>query len=137
MTTEPTMSDRVTEYGITMKITSGPDYQRDADGWEHNAYRITLRRKAEGRTIRTPWRAGLGITGAPTVAEVLDSLVSDAATFEQSAGFEDFAADMGYDSDSRKAFAIWHKLEKLYPRVVAFLGDSEDFRVLAYETERQ
>ena len=30
---------------------------------------------------------------------------------------------MGYDPDSRKAYALWKQLEKLTPKVHRFLGD--------------
>lgn len=45
---------------------------------------------------------------APTVADVLPALLMDGAAFMDAQTFEDWAADFGYDEDSRKAERDYH-----------------------------
>ena len=109
---------------ITLRILEGPDPQRDEDGWEHNAYTVELRRGT--RRMSVPWKAGMGIEGPPTAADVLECLLSDAASVENAAGdFEEWAPELGYDPDSRRALAVFEALTKQTAKLRRFLG--EDF----------
>jgi hypothetical protein len=59
---------------ITLEILEGPDYQRDEDGWENNAYTVRLR--CGGRFMDTEWHQGLGITDDPTAESVLENMLA-------------------------------------------------------------
>jgi hypothetical protein len=59
---------------------------------------------------------------APTARDVLDSLVSDASSIENSRDFEDWAGDCGYDTDSRKAEATYNECCRLARELRLFLG---------------
>ncbi len=48
---------------------------------------------------------GIGIKEAPTYDRVLENLLLDSEALGQT--FENWASEFGYDTDSRKAFAIW------------------------------
>jgi hypothetical protein len=50
----------------------------------------------------------------PVLADVLYCLVSDAQSVTYASGFEDWAADMGYDDDSRKAEAAYRACQDCY-----------------------
>lgn len=64
----------------------------------------------------------------PTAVEVMDCLCADAAGIENATGFEDWAADLGYDPDSRRAEAIYKQCGELADELRAFLrGDFETF----------
>lgn len=111
------------------------------DGWEHHAYKLRLRgpRLPGGPEWVTPvfdWRQGYGIETTPhdMPGEVLDSLVSDAMAYLEAMDFEDFARNFGYDTDSRKAEAIYRTCGEVADWLDDFLaGELED---VAYTVDR-
>lgn len=88
--------------GVTMRATrkDGP-----REGWDASAshWRVTLRRDRASMT--TDYSMGAAHTGSPELADVLNCLMRDAECGAQS--FEDFCADLGYDTDSRSAEKTW------------------------------
>lgn len=48
------------------------------------------------------------IPNKPTLVEVMSCLIMDAKCVADGQTFEDFASDMGYDEDSRKAESAYH-----------------------------
>ena len=60
----------------------------------------------------------------PTAADVLSSLLIDAAV-EDHSSFEEWAANLGYDPDSRKAARTYRGCVKMAPRVRAFCGNDD------------
>ena len=60
----------------------------------------------------------------PEVTEVLYSLSSDCSLADQS--FDDFCADLGCDTDSRKAYASWEECRDQMFRIQRWLGASYD-----------
>lgn len=79
-------------------------------------------------SITVSFFQGVAHEGEPTAADVLSSLLLDAAV-EDYSSFEDWAADLGYDPDSRKAARTYRGCLKMAPRVRAFCGN--DDRVLS------
>ena len=71
----------------------------------------------------------------PSVADVLDSLASDAGCAENVRCFEDFADELGYDQDSRKAEAIYHACQKIAADLSKMLGET-NYRELLEDVER-
>jgi hypothetical protein len=109
---------------ITLDIIEGPEYKHDADGWEHQAYTVQLKRGT--RRLTTPWRQGMALTGRPDPADVLSSLMLDASGYENAETFEEWAADYGFDADSRKAEALYKQVGTLTRKLKRFLGDDFD-----------
>lgn len=68
----------------------------------------------------------------PTVEQILDTLLMEAEALNYDS-FEDWANDMGYDTDSRKALAIFEVCRKQGRQLQVLLG--EHFRT-AMEMER-
>ena len=62
-------------------------------------YVVTLKRQR--RQMAVPFSCGLGIESEPTAADVLDCLLSDYYTADNT--FDDWCAELGFDPDSRKA----------------------------------
>ncbi len=102
---------------MELVIISGPNYAVSKRGWKHHAYRIRIWNGAKALTV--PWQQGLAYTKDPELADVLEGLCSDASAGEMD--FEDFCAEFGYDTDSRKAEAIWKECRKV-ARGLAYLG---------------
>lgn len=73
---------------------------------------------------------------APDVSEVLDSLMSDSSYFENARDFEDFASELGYDPDSRKAFRLFQICGRQAARLRKFLGESA-YKTLLWNVERE
>ena len=78
----------------------------DGDDWkrEANAWRVTVHCDDRGYSFDYWMGSGLG-SRPPARDEVLDNLQSDCRFGDES--FDDFCADLGYDTDSRRAYATW------------------------------
>lgn len=88
--------------GVTMRATrkDGPREGRDASA---SHWRVTLRR--DRASLTTDYSMGAAHVGEPELCDVLNCLMRDAECGAQS--FEDFCADLGYDTDSRSAEKTW------------------------------
>jgi len=102
-----------------------PGYSKEPHGyWNTIEGRNRIERAVEtGRDGRT---GGLGIytseIPAPPLADVLSSLLLDASAIDEGS-FEDWAASLGYDPDSRKAEAIWKACVETGLKLRSALGD--------------
>lgn len=94
------------------------------DGWVQGttAWKMVLRMGQKRLTV--PYFTGPAICEEPSPADVLSCLISDARAGELP--FPEFAGDMGYDEDSRKAEAIHRACVRMGPKVRAFLGGNFD-----------
>lgn len=94
------------------------------------AFSVTLHH--HGRDMRVSFGQGAGHVDAPTVADVLECLASDAATYDQADRFdEDWARDYGYDPDSRDAERTYRAVKAQTERFRALLGEDYDAVVYA------
>jgi hypothetical protein len=152
-----TPDEFIAQHDIELIIASEPKVStKDDDGWEHFAWRVSLMRGNEGLAV--PWRAGLGhvmqadkprrrwdpdryeyvpnmVPEPPTTADILDSLRLDAECYDEARDFEDFAATFGYDTDSRKAEALYHACAEMAKKLRIFLGNTA-YTQLLEEVER-
>jgi hypothetical protein len=71
---------------------------------------------------------------APTLADVLDCLASDASGFDAADCFATWAAEYGYSDDSIKARDTYEACGAEAKRLRALLG--EEYETLLYKTER-
>ena len=84
------------EYGATGET---PEGFKNA-----NEYTVTFSRDGAERSF--DFFKGKANTSEPTAVEVLECLVLD-FTYSDSTTFEDWASELGFDSDSRKAYATY------------------------------
>lgn len=132
-----TIADFIERYSITADVapaTSNPNMS-DSEYMTHH-FLVTLHHGC--RDLAVPYSGGaLAFAnrpdGQPTVADVLDSLASDASSAGQS--FTDWCGDYGYDEDSRKAYRTWQAVEAQQAELRDFLG-ADALTVLIYGTER-
>ena len=90
------------------------------------AFRVQLHYKR--RQLTTPFFVGYGWTREPDAADVLGSLLSDAATVRCADSFETWCNELGYDPDSRRAYATWTQCVAGEKKLARFLGDDyQDF----------
>ena len=103
-----------------------------ADSQNMDHFKVTLR--YAGRQMTLYFSQGYGISGEPTAADVLNCLASDSSSVENARSFEDWASDLGYDTDSRKAEKIFKVCEKQAERLKKFLGE-DLYKILLWDVE--
>jgi hypothetical protein len=108
-------------WGASIPWNQQDDWQRNA-----NSYRCTLHYK--GRQYSLDYWQGIGISHDPRADDVLDCLMVDALAGDQT--FDDFCADFGYDSDSRKAEKIWRACQLVAKNMKRLLG--KDYETFLY-----
>lgn len=102
------------------------------EGMRH--WRCTIRNGRRSMTVA--FSQGSGHTTDPTLADVLDCLASDASTVTSALrGFEEWANELGYDTDSRKAYAVYEACQAQAAQLERLLG-ADAFESLLYKTER-
>jgi len=79
---------------------SNPNMDSDPK-WRANHYLCTL--VVGGKRMEVPFSQGTGIKGPPTVDGVLECLASDCRYVEDVDSFEEWAENIGFDTDSRRA----------------------------------
>jgi len=84
-------------------------------------------------SLKTMFGMGEALTYEPRADEVLNSFVSDAAGLENTGSFEEWCDEYGADDDSRKAEALYRRVEKGRDELRVFLGDLYD--AYLWETE--
>lgn len=90
-------------------------------GRDMTPWTVTL--KMKGRQMTVPYFTGSAITSDPTAVDVLDCLLSDATGYDNARGFEDWASEYGYDTDSRKAEDTYKVVEAQSKKLRTFLGN--------------
>lgn len=96
-------------------------HESNMDHWRVTLNRLEEHGKSKAR-MTVEYSCGKGWKGqAPTLADVLCSLRSDASVPES---FDDFCAEMGYDTDSRKAESTWKACRSIAIRMRKLLGPS-------------
>ena len=115
---------------ITTKYAPLPKHLADNLSRGGSAWSVTLR---HGRkTLTTPFFQGSAHHAAPTAADVMYCLLSDASSAGMS--FSEFCNEFGYSHDdcvdedtgrplrTCKCKSTWNQIEKMAPKVRAFLG---------------
>lgn len=122
------MAEFAEREGIALTIIGDPQYvteNQDGQLWQHYAYKLRLTRKDENgrrKSLTVAWKQGLGLKDAPSVAEVLYNVAGDARFGRDD--FEEFCANLGYDSDSREAEKTWRACQSQERKLARFLGDA-------------
>ena len=144
-----TIQEFVAKHRITSAFEpteSNPNMEQDEWAKKANHYLVTLSRPSKQTTAgekcewlgtcswNVPYSMGKAHKDDPTAADVLSSLALDAAGVHGGRGFEDWAQEYGYDTDSRKAEKTFHIVCKQARELQRFLGD-EAYQELLFEVE--
>ena len=117
---------------ITSKITPGNSVPfEDLDKWQRTSQPYTVQLRYQRRRFTFPFWAGHSCD-LQTV-DAATAILSEAAGYENATCFEDWAADYGYDTDSRAAERIYRAIGRTHANVKRLLGD--DFEALVYTNE--
>ncbi len=155
---EKTIQEFIEENNITAQFTRVPENPNiDSDPkWEAFHFHVVLR--ADGRHLTTYYSTGMGnveraVGGKgsgkrslydqerfalrsrnykPVVSEILDCLAGDSQSVEFT-GFEEWADDMGYGRDSRRAEATYKLVEKQAADLENLLGGEAFTELLEIE----
>ena len=111
---------------ITSTITYGNNVRtNDDDDWRRRANPWTVQLRYKGRKYTFPFWTG-SLASEPSTFDALYCVLSDASGYDSADGFEDWASNYGYDTDSRKAEAIYSAVAKECSNVRRLLGDDWD-----------
>ena len=116
----PTLKAFIRQHSITMsadRTDTNPNMAGDEGDAAASHWRCTLR--CGRRQMTVYFSQGPAISGEPTIEDVLDCLALDASGADS---FEDWCAEYGYDTDSRKAEHIYNTVRKQTEELASFLG---------------
>lgn len=126
-----TLRDFVDKYNIVINNErtdanpNVPDWH-DADHWK-----VTLKRGEKEMVIY--FSKGYGHQGKePDIEEVLECLMMDAIEIINSSNFEEWAENLGFDPDSRKAERIYKLTKQQTKKLKTFLGKRAFNELLDY-----
>jgi len=108
----------------------------DERRWADESFHYKIHIRKGRKSFSTYYSIGSLNTEAPDLAEVLHSLASDMAGFENARDFEDWASEYGYDSDSRRAERTFRSIETQSNKLKTFLGE-EAYKKLLWDIERE
>lgn len=117
--------DTLTDWAKARSVTTDwttHGYHLDEDGWEHQRWTFTL--TLDGRELIVPFRTGTAWEEVPSAAVVLSAIRSDAEAGVED--FEEFCANFGYDTDSRKAYATWEECREAGRKLDEWIVSDED-----------
>ena len=100
---------------------------------ESRHWLVTLTHKLSGRFMSLFFSQGSAYKNPPTAEDVLDSLAMDASDPEDN--FEEWASNLGYDPDSRKAEPHLQRLPGTDQKLQEFIG-TDAYNKLLNEVER-
>lgn len=96
------------------------------DEWQKNAHPWTVTLKYDRRQMTLEFWTGQGTTTDPQTADVVFCIANDSTSYENAPSFEEWALDMGYDQDSRKAYKIYRTVERQTERFRQLLDEDYD-----------
>jgi hypothetical protein len=117
-----TIHGLIEKLGITIDccIAVNGNPNMDSEQPMHH-WRVTLKRKNPRRQFTLFFSQGYGIQHDPTAEGVLECLISDSSGIDQP--FDNWASDLGYDTDSRKAEKTYKAVQVQTKKLQQFLGD--------------
>lgn len=119
------------KHNLKLQLTKTPFRVGANSDWDaqasHYMYKITA---TEGDLYNKPaitgyYSQGSAIKTQPTIADILNALILDTNSVGITS-FEDWASEFGYNTDSRKAFDIYHECMKEYEQLKTFFGSLLD-----------
>lgn len=136
----PSVAEYVEQHNIVVNVTSDLGIHTEMHPgdrpWDHFLYRITLRRPGTRAWSHIMWRTGMAHTGGAAEveakpADVFDALLREGAYAAYTTdSFEDWADELGYDTDSYRARKAYRACVRTWDRMCEFLGgEAEAIRV--------
>lgn len=140
-----TLQAFITAHGITAESTQVHPLKQDDWGKPdpgRKTYRVRLTRAGtelfSGDWTTVTFHMGSGLKGEPTADDVLSCLLMECQSIDDGRSFRPFAEwaeDLGYDTDSRRAYALWEKVGRQQVRIANWLGADNYAAFLECEEE--
>lgn len=114
----------IEDLGITLELY---DSDEPPPGWAARSYRAVLIREEDDATfsLQTQFSTGASVKKV-TVRDVMSCLIQDYYSVEWTSSFEEWAEDLGYDTDSRSSLKTYQEVCKSAKKLEAFLEDHID-----------
>ena len=132
------MTEFLKKHGITMtaaRTNSNPNFDAK-DMWAHSSTHWFCLFSMGDSGFQTFFSQDSGHRGkAPLARDVMNCLISDSSSV-QGRSFEDWASDMGYDTDSRKAERTYDIIVRQSKNLKLFLG-KETLSEAHHKVERE
>lgn len=130
---EKTAREFCREHGITARAERIEARTRPATDWDASArhFHVTLLIPARnmghgnvkpGRAFSLEFSQGSAHTKSPTAADIIECLALDFSGLDWCDGFEDWAENYGYDTDSREAERIYTECKRQRDAFAAAFG---------------
>lgn len=84
-------------------------------------FKVTLGRGRKRMTLY--WSQGPAIEREPDAESIMECLEMDASTADSCGSFDDWCAELGFDADSRKAEALYRRVNRQAERFARFIAD--------------
>lgn len=128
------MTDFLERFDVTVRVAEAVRRNPNAPDFKGDHWLVKIECSC-GREMPVYFSQGKGHHGkAPTATAVLSCLAMDAVTVENAPVFDDWCAELGYDTDSRKAEATFNTCLSQAMQLRQLLG-GEAYDALLYETE--
>jgi hypothetical protein len=111
----------IADHGITMQVSraSANPNMPDTSCTQHWTCVI----RCEDRTMTVPFSQGSAYTQEPTIQDVLKCLHMDAVGMLNTYNFDQWADELGLDTDSRRAYAAYEAIVRQSAELETLLGD--------------
>lgn len=133
-----TLDEFIAKHGIELDTcTEVAPTEADRTGWTAGSrhWSITLH-NGSGRAYSTRFHTGSAILGDPEPRDVLVCAASDSAGYENAQGFEQWADEYGYDTDSRAAERTFEAVKQQAANLRTWLG-VEAYNELLWDTDNE
>ena len=101
-----------------------------ADEWKKTSNKYKARITYNKKSMTISFYTGSGWKKDPVLEDILGSILQDTTYLDY--GFEDFANEMGYDPDSRKAEKIYKEIQKQAKKINRIFSKEEQEELLTY-----
>jgi hypothetical protein len=124
-----TLKELIQERNV--RATSEYGAPENSEFTQSHGYTVTL--KYQRRQMTTPFYMGYAHTDEPTALDVLECLLSDSDVEDYE--FEEWASNLGYDPDSRRAERIYKTATRQTKKLHQFLGEDYELFLASLREE--
>ncbi len=119
---------------IKLSLTRADYTEEDyKDEWKRTANKYKARITYNKKSMTTKFYTGRGWERNPELEDILGSILQDTIYLDY--GFDDFANEMGYDTDSRKAKKIYKEIQEQSKKINRIFSKEEQEELLTYLEE--
>lgn len=116
---------------IKLSLTRADYTEEDyKDDWKKTANKYKAKIIYNKKSMTIVFYTGSGWKKDPVLDDILGSILQDITYLDY--GFEDFANEMGYDPDSRKAEKIYKEIQKQAKKINRIFSKEEQEELLVY-----